>query len=231
MGVNVKDSIEDTTLGAALKQILADISHVKSASEMSDRLLQDLKSVAIKVDDHDKSIILVAKAMEDMNKNVSSFTETLKGMQKESNEFQRENQKIMMKLEQVLENMSKTEPRLQKIEDKQLTGCPSFLGFIKQIDIELKHLEDVKTTLLTASQKNREEINVLHTKHDVNDEKIKVVNNRLHDLEVITEKISDSVHTHTKEFGTWKENMYKALIANAVLLVITIVGAAITLLK
>lgn len=207
MGVNVKDSVEDTTLGAALKQILADINHVKSASEMSDRLLQDLKAVTTKVDDHDKSIILVAKAMEDINKNMTSFTDTIKDMQKESNVFQRENQKIIMKLEQVLEGMAKTEPRLLKLEDKQITGCPSFLSFKSQRDSELKHWEDVKQTLLTATSRNRSEIDTLIKDVAVLAEQKTEANNRIGDLEKFEEG-----------FGTWKENIYKALIANGVAL-------------
>lgn len=207
MGVNVKDSVEDTTLGAALKQILADINHVKSASEMSDRLLQDLKAVTTKVDDHDKSIILVAKAMEDINKNMTSFTDTIKDMQKESNVFQRENQKIIMKLEQVLEGMAKTEPRLLKLEDKQITGCPSFLSFKSQRDSELKHWEDVKQTLLTATSRNRSEIDTLIKDVAVSAEQKTEANNRIGDLEKFEEG-----------FGTWKENIYKALIANGVAL-------------
>ena len=207
MGVNVKDSVEDTTLGAALKQILADINHVKSASEMSDRLLQDLKAVTTKVDDHDKSIILVAKAMEDINKNMTSFTDTIKDMQKESNVFQRENQKIIMKLEQVLEGMAKTEPRLLKLEDKQITGCPSFLSFKSQRDSELKHWEDVKQTLLIATSRNRSEIDTLMKDIAVLAEQKTVANKRIGDLEKFEEG-----------FGTWKENIYKALIANGVAL-------------
>lgn len=207
MGVNVKDSVEDTTLGAALKQILADINHVKSASEMSDRLLQDLKAVTTKVDDHDKSIILVAKAMEDINKNMTSFTDTIKDMQKESNVFQRENQKIIMKLEQVLEGMAKTEPRLLKLEDKQITGCPSFLNFKAQRDSELKHWEDVKQTLLTATSRNRNEIDTLMKDVAVLAEQKTVANKRIGDLEKFEEG-----------FGTWKENIYRALIANGVAL-------------
>ena len=207
MGVNVKDSVEDTTLGAALKQILADINHVKSASEMSDRLLQDLKAVTTKVDDHDKSIILVAKAMEDINKNMTSFTDTIKDMQKESNVFQRENQKIIMKLEQVLEGMAKTEPRLLKLEDKQITGCPSFLSFKSHRDSELKHWEDVKQTLLTATSRNRSEIDTLIKDVAVLAEQKTEANNRIDDLEKFEEG-----------FGTWKENIYKALIANGVAL-------------
>ena len=207
MSVNVKDSVEDTTLGAALKQILVDINHVKSASEMSDRLLQDLKAVTTKVDDHDKSIILVAKAMEDINKNMTSFTDTIKDMQKESNVFQRENQKIIMKLEQVLEGMAKTEPRLLKLEDKQITGCPSFLSFKSQRDSELKHWEDVKQTLLTATSRNRSEIDTLMKDVAVLAEQKTEANNRIGDLEKFEEG-----------FGTWKENIYKALIANGVAL-------------
>ena len=207
MSVTLKDSTDDTTLGAALKQILADINHVKSASEMSDRLLQDLKAVATKVDDHDKSIILVAKAMEDINKNMTSFTDTIKDMQRESSTFQRENQKIMMKLEQVLEGMAKTEPRLLRLEDKQITGCPSFLNFKAQRDSELKHWEDVKQTLITATSKNRGEIDELAKGMAVLVEQKSVANNRIGDLEKFEEN-----------FRTWKENIYKALIANGVAL-------------
>ena len=215
MSVTLKDSTDDTTLGAALKQILADINHVKSASEMSDRLLQDLKAVATKVDDHDKSIILVAKAMEDINKNMTSFTDTIKDMQRESNTFQRENQKIMMKLEQVLEGMAKTEPRLLRLEDKQITGCPSFLNFKAQRDSELKHWEDVKQTLITATSKNRGEIDELTRGMAVLVEQKSVANKRIGDLEKFEES-----------FGTWKENIYKALIANGVALL----GAIATML-
>ena len=215
MSVTLKDSTDDTTLGAALKQILADINHVKSASEMSDRLLQDLKAVATKVDDHDKSIILVAKAMEDINKNMTSFTDTIKDMQRESNTFQRENQKIMMKLEQVLEGMAKTEPRLLRLEDKQITGCPSFLNFKAQRDSELKHWEDVKQTLITATSKNRGEIDELTKGMAVLAEQKSVANKRIGDLEKFEES-----------FGTWKENIYKALIANGVALL----GAIATML-
>ena len=215
MSVTLNDSTDDTTLGAALKQILADINHVKSASEMSDRLLQDLKAVATKVDDHDKSIILVAKAMEDINKNMTSFTDTIKDMQRESNTFQRENQKIMMKLEQVLEGMAKTEPRLLRLEDKQITGCPSFLNFKAQRDSELKHWEDVKQTLITATSKNRGEIDELTRGTAVLVEQKSVANKRIGDLEKFEEN-----------FGTWKENIYKALIANGVALL----GAIATML-
>lgn len=207
MSTTLKDSTDDTALGAALKQILADINHVKSASEMSDRLLQDLKAVATKVDDHDKSIVLVAKAMEDINKNMTSFTDTIKDMQRDSNIFQRENQKIMMKLEQVLEGMAKTEPRLLRLEDKQITGCPSFLNFKAQRDSELKHWEDVKQTLLTAISKNRSEIDELTRAMAVLAEQKSVANSRIDDLEKFEEN-----------FGTWKENVYKALIANGVAL-------------
>ena len=215
MSTTLKDSTDDTALGAALKQILADINHVKSASEMNDRLLQDLKAVATKVDDHDKSIILVAKAMEDINKNMASFTDTIKDMQRDSNIFQRENQKIMMKLEQVLEGMAKTEPRLLRLEDKQITGCPSFLNFKAQRDSELKHWEDVKQTLLTATSKSRSEIDELTRGMAVLAEQKSVANSRIDDLEKFEEN-----------FGTWKENVYKALIANGVALL----GAIATML-
>lgn len=218
-------------LRTALKQILEEVTQVKVTAGASNRLATDLQAIVQKVDDHDRSIMLVAKAIEDMNKNAAAFTETLKDIQKENTGVQRDSHKIMLKLEQVLENMAKTEPRLGKIEEKQSTGCSSFLNFVKQRDAELKHWEDVKTTLLTATSRNRDEIHELHNKSEVNAEKIRVVNERVKDLELGHELVVTAIATSTKDFNAWKETMYKGLIANAVLLVITVAGAIIGLVK
>lgn len=205
-----------TSTGAALECILEELRHIKSSKEINDILSKEIKVVAEKVNDHDKSLIMIAKAMEDINENFHEFTATVKEIQKDSNEFQKSNQVIMTELKQVIVTMSKYEPRFEKIEERQLNGCPNFNRFADKRNIELKHWEDVKQTLLTATGKNREEINELREILKVSVEQIKVANNRIADLETITTKAGEN-------FNAWKESMYKALITYA----IGIIGAII----
>jgi DNA repair exonuclease SbcCD ATPase subunit len=211
-----RESAATTTTGAALEGILEELKHIKSSKEINDMLSKEIKSVVEKVNDHDKSLIMIAKAMEDMNENFHEFTTTVKEIQKDSNEFQKTNQVIMMELKQVVVAMSKYEPRFEKIEERQLNGCPNFNRFEDKRNTELKHWEDVKQTLLTATGKNREETNELREISKVSVEQIKVANNRIADLETITTKLGEN-------FNTWKESMYKALITYA----IGIIGAII----
>jgi DNA repair exonuclease SbcCD ATPase subunit len=211
-----RESAATTATGAALEGILEELKHIKSSKEINDMLSKEIKSVVEKVNDHDKSLIMIAKAMEDMNENFHEFTTTVKEIQKDSNEFQKTNQVIMMELKQVVVAMSKYEPRFEKIEERQLNGCPNFNRFEDKRNTELKHWEDVKQTLLTATGKNREETNELREISKVSVEQIKVANNRIADLETITTKLGEN-------FNTWKESMYKALITYA----IGIIGAII----
>lgn len=205
-----------TSSGVALECILEELRHIKSSKEINDMLSKEIKVVAEKVNDHDKSLIMIAKAMEDINENFHEFTATVKEIQKDSNEFQKSNQVIMTELKQVIVTMSKYEPRFEKIEERQLNGCPNFNRFADKRNIELKHWEDVKQTLLTATGKNSEELNELREILKVSVEQIKVANNRIADLETITTKLGEN-------FNTWKESMYKALITYA----IGIIGAII----
>lgn len=205
-----------TSTGVALECILEELRHIKSFKEINDMLSKEIKVVAEKVNDHDKSLIMIAKVMEDMNENFHEFTTTVKEIQKDSNEFQKSNQVIMTELKQVIVTMSKYEPRFEKIEERQLNGCPNFNRFADKRNIELKHWEDVKQTLLTATGKNREELNELREILKVSVEQIRVANNRIADLETIATKMGES-------FNTWKESIYKALITYA----IGIIGAII----
>ena len=198
--------------GELLKQIAEKMDTIHTSREVNDRLANELKQISTKVDDHDKSLMMIAKVMEDMNSNFHEFTETVKEMQKESSEYQKQNQSIMMKMENVLTVISKYEPRFEKIENRQIEGCPSFLSARQALASETKHLESQLESVKKGTDKNREELNEIKAKQDVAIEQIKVGNNRLSDLEVFE-----------KEQGKWKDGIYKTLVTYAV----SIIGALI----
>ena len=195
-----------STTGELLKQIALKMDSIH------DRLADELKQISTKVDDHDRSLMMIAKVMEDMNSNFHEFTDTVKEMQKESSEYQKQNQSIMMKMENVLTIMSKYEPRFEKIEAKQIDGCPSSLSARQALAGEMRHQDAQVEVIKKSIDKNREDIGEIKAKQDVAIEQIKVGNNRVNDLEVFE-----------KEYIKWKDSIYKALVTYAV----SIIGALI----
>ena len=212
----------DMSKDITLDDIYVIVSTMKDSREMTDKLVAELKH---KVGDHDLAIMTMAKAVEDMNKTFSSMAETFKEsrsdlskFQKETAEFQKQYQieqvkhwstqdGIMKEIRQVLDGMSKYERKFEQVESRQLNGCPAFLGFKEKRDSELKHWEDVKQTLLTAVNKNREEIDKLTAAVAVLSQQMKVEQNRTDDLESFQQKTLE-----------WKDKMYTGIITNGVAL-------------
>ena len=133
--------------------------------------------------DHEKTLTLMSKVVEDINKNLDRFASANETLTKEMAEHYHVQDKIMTKMEAILENMAKYEVRLQKIEDRQLNGCPNFINFTKTRDEQLKRYENILESLTTGVKRNREEINGLINRCDVVTEKISVANNRIKELE------------------------------------------------
>ena len=217
---------ETSPLGQVLQKMLHGIDHIKSTNEMDKALVSELKRT---VSDHDKAIMLMAKAVEDMNKNSAEMTSVFKEFQKDTMSFQKEIQKeqlkhwqaqdkTMSKVESILENIARQEPRLQTLERAQMAGCPSFLGFVKQKEAELKHWEDVKQTLLTATQKNRDEIAELRSMMAVVAEQNRTM---LSDVK----ELKEDVATNSEDLTTFKDDSYKALIGGAVGVIGAIIAA------
>lgn len=205
------------------------LSTVKSSKEVTDTMVSELKN---KVSDHDLAIVTMAKAVEDMNKTFTNLAGTFKEgredlvkFQKEIAEFQKQYQieqvkhwsaqdSVMKEIRLVLDGMSKYEKKFDVIEQRQINGCPSFLGFKEKRNSELAHWEDVKQTLLTATSRDREEIDKLTAAVAVLDQQVKVEQNRADDLETFQQKILE-----------WKDKMYTGIIANGVALLGAIVLA------
>lgn len=133
--------------------------------------------------DHEKTLTLMSKVVEDINKNLDRFASANETLTKEMAEHWHIQDKLMTKIEAILESMSKYEARFQKIEDRQLNGCPSLLSLSKTRDEQLKGYNALGDRLASGVQKNREEINELINRWDVGSEKLRVANSRIKDLE------------------------------------------------
>ena len=205
-----------------LEDLYSLLSTVKSSKEVTDTMVSELKN---KVSDHDLAIVTMARAVEDMNKTFTNLAgmfkegrEDLVKFQKETAEFQKQYQieqvkhwsaqdSVMKEIRLVLDGMSKYEKKFDVIEQRQINGCPVFLGFKEKRDSELKHWEDVKQTLLTAVSRNREEIDKLSAAVAVLSQQVKVEQNRADDLETFQQKLLE-----------WKDKMYTGIITNGVAL-------------
>lgn len=205
-----------------LEDLYSLLSTVKSSKEVTDSMVSELKN---KVSDHDLAIVTMAKAVEDMNKTFTNLADTFKEgredlvkFQRETAEFQKQYQieqvkhwsaqdSIMKEIRLVLDGMSKYEKKFDVIEQRQINGCPAFLGFKEKRNSELAHWEDVKQTLLTAASRNREETDKLTAAVAVLGQQVKVEQNRADDLETFQQKMLE-----------WKDKMYTGIITNGVAL-------------
>jgi len=120
-----------------------------------------LTRLANKVDDHDRSLTLVSKVVEDINKNLERFADESESLRREMTAHWSAQDKILSKMENVLEKIASYELRFQKVEERQINGCPNFL----------------------TNQHNRKEIDDLNSRCAVTMEKLSVANNRIKDLE------------------------------------------------
>lgn len=143
----------------------------------------ELTRLVKKVDDHDRSLTLVSKVVEDINKNLERFADESERLRKEMATHWSAQDKILSKMENVLEKIASYEVRFQKVEDRQINGCPNFLNFKDKREGELKNWEMRVSSLESASKYSRREIEDLSSKNAVVTEKLSVTNNRIKDLE------------------------------------------------
>ena len=166
------------------------------------------------VNDHDKTLTLIAGTMERMNDNFHEFTENMKDMQKENNSNQKIMQQIMMKTENALEKLADVGPRISKIEDRQnVTGCPSLQGFQQKREEQLKYYESILSSMnktievIAAAQNKQTEVNdYLKETTKVQIEQLKDLTRRISENESETEKNKDI-------FDKWRIGLYTGLIS------------------
>lgn len=213
-----------------LEDLHALLTSVKSSKETTDIVVAELKN---KVGDHELAIVTMVRAVEDMNKTFTNLAETFKdgrkdliAFQKETSEFQKQYQieqvkhwgtqdGIMREVRALLEIMGKYDVKFHDIEQKQLHGCPNLTSFKEKKEIEMKHWEEVKGTILKSQDRNRDDIDLLVKQVGVLAEKMSVSNNRTTDLEKFE-----------ADFGKWKDTVYMALVGNSLVVIGALVLAA-----
>lgn len=211
----MKYEVTDMTTpeGQVLLQVLNEIKAMKSQEDKVDSLKN-------RVDDQEKSITIMAKSTESINKTLDDFLRTMKHTEEKTIDIAMKNQETMMEIKNAISLFTSIESRIAKVENNQVLGCPSSLGARDRIALELKHTEEKMQILATANGKNRDEINELHTMQDVQKEKIVVANNRIGDLEKFQEG-----------YEKWKESLYWKLIVGAAGVILALIGTIFNMIK
>lgn len=142
-----------------------------------------INKLSDKVDSHERSLVLISKAVEDINKNLERFATSNEKLTTDMVKHWYAQDAIMTKIEGLLSSMSAYEQRFQKVEERQISGCPNFLNFKEKREGELAAWERRASSLETAAKRSREEIQEMQSKCAVTIEQIKVANNRIKDLE------------------------------------------------
>lgn len=165
---------------------------------MDDKVLKELHD---KVDDHDRSLTIISKAVEDINKNLSRFADSNEKLAKDMVSHWHMQDRTMDKLEIILEKQANSEERFREIRDTQNGGCTYVKNFEKIREAQLKHYDSILENLITASKKNREEIDIIENKIITHDTSFIGSNARL------------------KKIEFWQDNVMKFLVTKSLVVI------------
>ena len=140
----------------------------EKAFKQDDNLVREL---ANKVYDHDKTLVLATKTMEDINKVLGDFAESAKGVQKEMMQYRLDQQKhwsnqdmLMKQNENILKQLADGQKKFDQIEERQLKGCPSQIAHEKESKMHIERFKESEASLKKASELNRQEIAAIDDK-------------------------------------------------------------------
>ena len=136
-----------------------------------------------KVEGHDRSLTLIAKSVEDINKSLSTFASATQGLEKNMTKHWANQDLQNQSLKNILEQIADSKTEFKEIAKDRLHGCPKFTSFEGQRAVEIKRYEEKIVGYDKAHVKHREEIKVLQTCCTSQTERINVANNRIKDLE------------------------------------------------
>jgi len=160
----------------------------------------EIKGLYDKVDDHSKSITIISKAVEDINKNVERVADNYEKLGSKMMQHYYNQDKMMEKL------IDHTEEIKEVKRVQQTTGCTPFNNFVHTREIEIKRYEEIIERHATAHKKAKNEIEDLQKDLGIVDEKVKVANKRIADLE------------------RWKENVIKILVGKGFTILLILIG-------
>lgn len=131
--VELDDDADTTTTGQVLKSILKEIKTVKN---------QDDRIASV-----EKSLTVVTSAVEQINSNLDRFINTMNRVEQKNIEMQMQSQLTMVEIKNAIQQFSRIETRVDKMEATQFIGCPS-----------LKALQGTADSLKKGVDKTRDEL-------------------------------------------------------------------------
>lgn len=131
--VELDNDADTTTTGQVLKSILKEIKTVKN---------QDDRIASV-----EKSLTVVTSAVEQINSNLDRFINTMNRVEQKNIEMQMQSQLTMVEIKNAIQQFSRIETRVDKIEATQFIGCPS-----------LKALQGTADSLKKGVDKTRDEL-------------------------------------------------------------------------
>lgn len=138
-----------------------------------------LTKLTDKVDDHDKSLMMMAKTMEDINKILGDFAKNIKTYQDDQIQHWKNQDRNASQVEAILKQLADGSEKFRIIEQRQHEGCPSMLSHQKesnQIIISCREKEQTITSDLKEQQKQIDaletQVTTLKVQQEVNVKKI-----------------------------------------------------------
>ena len=184
---------ETTSVEQMLDHIYSEVKEFRSSSASSKKLEAEIDVVKAQVNDQAKSITLVVASTDNLNKSLAEFLSTIKELQTENKNFQKEYQEAQLKhwhnqdvtttqITQLLDVNKSVMEELKTIKTRQSEGCPFSLNLKKAVEKEIDHINQSIESVKKGVDKGREELTSVSKSLAVSNEKINVANNRIVDL-------------------------------------------------
>jgi len=142
-----------------------------------------LNKLAEKVNDHDRSILVISKTLEGINQNLARFADTNEELRKEMTKHYRAQDTVINRIGTILEKLADYEHRFRVIDEREHNGCPSLKGHIEKNGVELQHFVFRVSELEEKNRKNSEYIEQLQREDTLFSEKMSVTAKRVKGLE------------------------------------------------
>jgi len=162
--------------------VLVRIGYAKR-SNMWGANVDTLNKLAEKVNDHDRSILVISKTLEGINQNLARFADTNEELRKEMTKHYRAQDTVINRIGTILEKLADYEHRFRVIDEREHNGCPSLKGHIEKNGVELQHFVFRVSELEEKNRKNSEYIEQLQREDTLFSEKMSVTAKRVKGLE------------------------------------------------
>ena len=127
-------------------------------SMSNDELLEKLVD---KTNEHDMSLTLIAKAVEDMNTLMQSLVENSRALEKTMAKHWTAQESNAIRMENILGKVVDQSTRISVVEQKQHTGCPALINLKEIRAIEIKAFKKIADDVVADVETLRTEVEAI----------------------------------------------------------------------